>query len=406
MEHGTDVVRRGRLDSITGARFVAAFVVFACHVGIYGFFAADSAVGRWLKPATQGAGLEAVSFFFILSGFVLTWSARPGEGYGRFLRRRILKMYPNHIVTFCLAMLLYAAASTSALNATLNVFLLHAWRPEPGGGNGPSWSLSVDLFFYLLFPLLLPLAKRIPGNRLWWWVAGIGVLVLALPSLAMLLPAEPKFPDSYEGTMLEGVSRYPFYALLIFPPARMLDFLLGILVARIVLTGRWINFGVPKAVLLAAASYVVGLFVPFYYTLDAINAIPMAMLIGALTVAESRGGRSWLAHPVLRRLGEASFAFYLVHEIVLISVRATMGFETQLSLGQSLLSVSVALAVSLALAFALYHWLEMPVMRKWAGSRRSAKNSAAATPAAVSTPTAASLPTPEGSGRPDERERI
>lgn len=405
MQDTTEAMRRSRLDSITGARFVAAFIVFLCHVGIYGFFARDTAVGEWLKPATQGAGLSAVSFFFILSGFVLTWSARPGESYGRFLRRRILKMYPNHIATFCLAMLLYAAASTSLLNAVLNVFLLHAWRPEPGGGNGPSWSLSVDLFFYLLFPLLLPLTKRIRGSRLWWWVAGVGVLIMALPSLAMLLPAEPKFPDSFEGTMLEGVSMYPFYALLIFPPARLLDFLLGILIARIVLSGRWINFGVGKAVLLALASYVVGLFVPFYYTLDAINAIPMALLIGSLAVAEARGARSWLANPVLRRLGEASFAFYLVHEIVLIFVRATVGFDTQLTLVQSLLAVTVALTVSVALAFALYHWLEMPVMRRWAGSRRPANNTPPLS-TVVSTPTGDDAPPAAVTGRQGDRERI
>lgn len=371
MDAEAGTVRRGRLDVITGVRFVAALVVFLCHIAIYNFFSPDSAMGGGLKFLFESGGLMGVSFFFMLSGFVLTWSAKPGEGYGRFLRRRLCKMYPNHLVTFALAMALYAAADTDFLDSVLNVLLLHSWRPEPGGGNGPSWSLSCDLLFYLLFPLLLPLIKRIRADRLLWWGAGIAAVVLVLPLVAQLLPETPRFPSSYDGTMLGGESMYPFWFLLTFPPVRALDFVLGIIVARMVLTGRF-RVTVPQAGAVALVAYAVSLFVPFHYTLDAVSVIPMALLIGSTALFESRGGVSWLGSPVMRRLGEASFAFYLVHEIVILVVRTAIGWETQLGLLPGLLAVAVAFSVSLGMSFLLYHFVEMPVMRKWAGPRKPA----------------------------------
>ncbi|MFF3764285.1 acyltransferase family protein [Streptomyces sp. NPDC001922] len=372
MDGNAGLVRRGRLDTITGMRFVAALVVFLCHAATFNFVAPDTGVGEAFHFATESAGTAGVTFFFILSGFVLTWSARPGETYGGFLRRRMFKMYPNHLVTFALAMALFAAASTPPVSAVLNVLLLHAWRPAPGGGNGPSWSLSCDLLFYLLFPLLLPLVKKIPVARLWWWVGGAIAVIMVLPTVAQLLPSTPRFPDDFDGTMLEGVSMYPFWFLLTFPPVRLLDFVLGILIARIVLSGRWTGPGVAQAVALTAVGYVVGLFVPFYYTLDAVSVIPMSLLIGALAVAESRGRTSWLGSPVFRRLGEVSFAFYLIHEIALLFVRSLVGFDHHLPPFTALLVIAAAFALSLALSFLLYHGVETPVMRKWAGPRRTA----------------------------------
>ncbi|WP_181763928.1 acyltransferase family protein [Streptomyces albidus (ex Kaewkla and Franco 2022)] len=384
MDAEVSTVRRGRLDVITGVRFVAALVVFLCHIAIYNFFAPDSAMGGGLKFLFESGGLMGVSFFFMLSGFVLTWSARSGEGYGRFLRRRLCKMYPNHLATFALAMALYAAADTSFLDSVLNVLLLHSWRPEPGGGNGPSWSLSCDLLFYLLFPVLLPLIKRIRADRLLWWAAGVVAVILLLPVVAQVLPETPRFPSSYDGTMLGGVSMYPFWFLLTFPPVRALDFVLGILIARLVLTGRF-KVSVAQAGLVALAGYAVSLVVPFNYTLDAVSVIPMALLIGSVALFESRGGVSWLGSPVMRRLGEASFAFYLVHEIVILVVRTAIGWDRHLGLLPGLLAVAIAFSVSLGISFLLYHFVEMPVMRNWAGSRKPApaSGSPAPTPALV-----------------------
>src|SRR5690349_6614625 len=58
-----------RIESLTGLRWWAAFFVFTHHMG----YLAPLPIREFLKLGTSG-----VTFFFVLSGFVLTWSARPG----------------------------------------------------------------------------------------------------------------------------------------------------------------------------------------------------------------------------------------------------------------------------------------------------------------------------------------
>ncbi|MFJ9753035.1 acyltransferase family protein [Streptomyces chartreusis] len=84
-------------------RWAAAFVVFVYHVRNFGYFGGESArIVDW----AFGAGATGVSFFFILSGFVLAWSARPGERFWVFWRRRIARIYPVHLITAAIALAL------------------------------------------------------------------------------------------------------------------------------------------------------------------------------------------------------------------------------------------------------------------------------------------------------------
>ena len=97
--------RPSRLPTLTGMRFIAAAMVFLFHANLEGLFASPEAGGTFNAIASQG-GWTGVGFFFILSGFVLTWAARPGDSTPRFWRRRFFKIYPNHLVTFIAALLL------------------------------------------------------------------------------------------------------------------------------------------------------------------------------------------------------------------------------------------------------------------------------------------------------------
>src|SRR5215469_15689462 len=91
------------LPSLTGTRWMAAFLVFGLHLRNLGYLnGAPVDFAGWPFMA----GTTGVSFFFVLSGFVLTWSARPRDTAAGFWRRRIARIYPVHLATAAAAMLL------------------------------------------------------------------------------------------------------------------------------------------------------------------------------------------------------------------------------------------------------------------------------------------------------------
>ena len=86
-----------QLPTLNGLRGIAAVTVFFSHTTLFGFFA-DERIDDWWYIALSRTGSAALGFFFILSGFVLTWSAPDHEPNRRFWRRRAARILPNHLV--------------------------------------------------------------------------------------------------------------------------------------------------------------------------------------------------------------------------------------------------------------------------------------------------------------------
>ncbi|MYW93966.1 acyltransferase, partial [Amycolatopsis rubida] len=182
--------------SLTGLRFAAAGLVFAFHSSLTSSpvtagqpvnLFADPAVAVPYTEVLNTSGFAAVSFFFVLSGFVLAWSHRPGEPGRSFVRRRLLKIYPNHAVVWAAAMLLFAGATTPVSRWLPNLLLVQSFSPDPGASisvNSPSWSLCSELLFYLVFPLLIGPVARIPER--WLWPAA-GLVAAAVAAVALLV---------------------------------------------------------------------------------------------------------------------------------------------------------------------------------------------------------------------------
>ncbi len=115
-------------------------------------------------------GYIGVMFFFTLSGFVLAWAIRPGVSKRSFYQARFARIYPLYLATWLAAV----AASfvlgddKSWIGIVLSLILLQAWVPVPeiyGAGNSPGWSLSVEAFFYALFPFLTAGRLRLQERR-------------------------------------------------------------------------------------------------------------------------------------------------------------------------------------------------------------------------------------------------
>ncbi|WP_230415774.1 acyltransferase family protein [Micromonospora tarapacensis] len=352
-----------RLPSLTGLRWIAALLVFGFHAGTMRIIA---------EPGPQAVvgeiftlGLSGVQFFFVLSGFVLVWSARPGASRRRFWRRRFAKVYPNHLVLWALAMLaaLWFADPINPVAALENLLLLQAWDPRPGhfySVNNVSWSLSCELFFYLCLPLALPAVRRARPWLLWAVVIAVPLLILAL------WPGQALVPEQ---------SRWWFTQ--VFPLVRSLEFWMGVAAAELMLRGRWRGPRLPVAGLIFVATWVMAAQWIRAELWAALLSVAYVLLIAAAADADVHGRRSPLRSRPMVWLGEVSFAFYLVHVFVIMTIlRLTGDWGTGLPGWWGPIAVIGFLLFTLALAALLHRYVEQPMMRRLAPSRAAPGGSA------------------------------
>jgi len=354
-----------RLDSLTGFRFIAAVLVFFFHASltkIIGFnpFADSDIIAAFQRLFSVG-GWTGVSFFFVLSGFVITWSARRSDTLVAFWRRRLVKIYPNHLVTFVLAMILFAVPLTAVSAWLPNLLLVHAWVPDMSvflSVNGPSWSLCCELVFYLAFPFLLRALWKLPEDRL-WLTAGLTVVALAATQwlIASFVSPTPQIPEY-------PISLQQWWLAYYFPPLRLFEFILGMLMARILMAGRYPAIQVGPALALAALAYFLAGEVPFIYSLSLATIIPIALLITSLAAADIERRPSWFRHPLMVWLGEVSFGFYMIHLLIMIGVTSLLDGQRFAALPASLI-LAATFALSLFGGWLLFAFVEQPAMRRW-----------------------------------------
>ncbi|PKV83281.1 acyltransferase [Streptomyces sp. TLI_146] len=366
--------RPTRLPSLTGLRFPAALLVFVSHAAAnvpQVRMVQDNSLAMDLSKATENAGPLGVAFFFVLSGFVLTWSARPDDTARAFWRRRFAKIYPNYVVTWGLAMLLFASAYTPTRVALANLFMVHTWVPDLQyllSVNMASWSLGCELFFYASFPLLHRLFLRIDPARLKYWIGGVLAAIILTPLFAyQMVPDSPAIQFSPTASADASVKQLWFAYNL--PPVRLLDFALGMLVAHAVLNGRWRNIGLAWSSLLLAGSYWLAQESDMLYAQRATSIIPITLLIAAAAMADAEGKFTLFRTRTMVWLGEISFAFYLLHSIVLIYGRKVLGHDLY-STPVAMALTAGLLAVCVLTSWALYALVERPITRRWSTSRR------------------------------------
>ncbi|WP_225731394.1 MULTISPECIES: acyltransferase [unclassified Nocardia] len=395
---GTD--RRGpALPSLTGARWWAAFAVFLLHalvfLPVYPFQKSEL-FRRIHAVLPMQLGAAGVTFFFVLSGFIIYWSFRPGDSVRWFYWRRVLKIYPSHLV----AALLFVAAASVPLHRPVvwapNLLLIHTWVPKwttVGGLNVPSWSLCSEMLFYTSFPLLLPLVRRIRGARLWWWLGGLLVLIVLLHTAYYLWVPGPKgIANAFAPRLVPGETS-PYYELHAsqawfaqsdipvspsywlsydFPASRLPEFFLGVLAARLVLEGHWRRTALGWPLLALAAAYATTWVVPVNYKMSALLVGPMTAVVATMAARDLAGIRGLNATPRMVRLGNVSYAFYLVQFPVMVLItRIFIGGKQFGFLGWFGWAV-LSLIVSVLAGAAVYYWVDDPLMRRFAGRRRRA----------------------------------
>ena len=346
------------LLSIQYLRGLAALMVVVLHLGPQ--WEHMGYAGYW--PDWLAGGVD---IFFVISGLVMwiTTVERPVSPL-TFYRRRVLRIAPLYwlLTSLVVAIMLIAPhvlqSARFGLGHTLSSYF---FLPSASPGTGriepvliPGWTLNYEMFFYLLFGLVLPL-------RPWQRLGAMAAILVALIALPAILPT---------GT---GGTALAFYSSDI-----MLEFLLGMALGY-QYTHRVLKISAPVAwVFLAAGSVAMVALPELTHGLPRVveAGLPaMLMVTGALSLEQQGIFRQ---HVALRMLGDSSYSLYLSHPIVLSAV--SQGWRkaglADLAGGRWWFSI-VAIAVAVACGLAVYRWIEQPLLRWLKDSPRRS------TPAAV-----------------------
>lgn len=326
-------------------RWAAALAVFLLHVNNFGYFGTP---GDVVVRSLFGSGGTGVSFFFILSGFIMAWTARADDTPWRFWRRRFARIYPVHLAAAVLALILSLTLVPELLpsgpaEVGANLLLISSWNHQWWQALDPvSWSLCCEAFFYAMFPLAYAVMRRQGTRSLSGIVLLCVVTVFAIPAImsVVVLPFDP-------------------YS---FPPSRLPEFLLGVGLGLLVRSGAWSGPPLWAASVAALIGYLLSDVMPAVDGYACFTVIGFSLLICAGAAADLNGTRSLWRSRVMVRLGELSFAFYMVHLLLLWLVRSVAP-SPQLS---PLLAIGLTIGVlmaALALAWVTSKFIEVPCRR-------------------------------------------
>lgn len=358
---------RRPLDALTSARFFAAFYVVLFHFGTK--VVADH--GAPVMVCTFVAnGWMGVPFFFLLSGFILTYSysgqLSSMSERRRFWEARFARMYPVYLLSLLVNIPFRGSMSWQTMIAVLTG--TQAWNPWKSylaqAWNFPAWTLSVEAFFYLCFPLVLVGCERLSRRR----QLLLGVLVLAIVAFCHTpIPVERITP-----AWAAALGKLPI------PVVRLPEFVVGVLMAQRFLEGR-ATFHPKRA--LAYLLTAVLLLSTLRGDWLSLVVIPFAGLLYELAsmTREDRGVvRRGLMSARLVFLGGASYSVYLLQYPIRNWVRAGLApWGSRGNLVGALLSPLLTIIVSCF----VFHFYEEPCRRflkRWFALRERTAESRAA----------------------------
>lgn len=353
------------IASLTGLRFVAAFYVFVFHINASWPLTEIKLLNNIFEQGAIG-----MSLFFILSGFVLAHRYAIGHtSVKAYFANRFARIYPIYftaaLVTLPWVGLSFSGNSLFDIVKTIlrgfilvfsNVFLIQAWFPQFFGywNDGASWSISVEAFCYLIFPIIFPVFLGLSKKNLYFVFAGCYLLAV-IPGQA--------------GVLFPGSSLAVHYAM---PIYRLPEFLIGVctfLVLRNVRSSRFTQWH--QLLFLVGLLAYLNFFGQKYSNFVGHNWIVVpfiAFMIFSLTSGDGVFA-ALLSHPVSVWLGRTSYCFYSFQVLV---IKLFIGYHSKL-LGLSPLFANAnfifcsALGVLFIFSAAGYYLIEEPFRRRLRG---------------------------------------
>ncbi len=357
---------RKHIPALTSLRFLAAMWVFVFHLYLWHGPIASGPLDKLIHSGPVG-----MTFFFVLSGFILAMAsegADPLADFRGYAVRRFARIYPIYLFVIMSGWCLNGFAAdlgekpvrSAVAHAIADLTLTNAWFPQlfhGGHGRDGTWSLSAEVFFYALFPLILYHARGLSDRALTLgvrWALGITVFFSLLGKYIQ--------PDPVAGFVF-------FYSIPIF---RLPEFVAGVFAGVLALrmtvpapTSRQLGWS-----FLAIVAYFAIFAKSLPHVAHGLFAIPFLLLAFTYFARTSEGHVArCFAHPGFVFLGEASFALYLVQLVTIPWFKAnTKDLEL-------LPAIGLCFIVTLVLACLVHVAIERPMrplVSRWLSPKPSA----------------------------------
>lgn len=353
---------RPRLHALTTLRFFAALHVVLFHMRVVGILPG----GPWWYQNFASIGFVGVNFFFVLSGFILVYTYEgPELGVRKFWWARFARIYPAYILSLIVAapffffavrhldLPFFAWSQRHLVEAcVLTLALLQSWVPQAAlTWNSVCWSLSVEAFFYFVFPFFLLRTKKLAPKTLF-----VCLIALWLVSLTFSFSYVHFHPDGIEKINSGETNLFWKNVLSFNPLVRLPEFLIGMLTCRLFLA----RSGADKFATALVLAGLVGVVAVVLFSPQIPNPVLSAGLLSPAFAAIIYGiahqpkWTSFLAAPWLVLLGDASYSLYLLHSLVITRV-----FDSVSRLPRSA-RVAGSLFAAIAISIAAYLLVEQP----------------------------------------------
>lgn len=366
----TDSHRAERLGVLDGLRGIAVLLVLWYHVWEISFLPAPVA---WLQFVPE-TGFVGVHLFFFLSGFVIAYpfvaaaaADRAPPSWHHFAWRRVIKIVPSYLLCVAVAYAIGYAQRQPGASAPADILthllFVHTWFPQRYGTiSGVLWTLSVEVEFYCIFPLVWWSFKRRP------WLTAAAMIVVAWAWRASLAHCcyATYFP-TYEENLPGYLDIFAFGMLTAHAYVRLRPRL-----------GSAARLAAPAVAVAGIALLVAALQSLYAYRLhelwSSVWQIGGRPLLGAAFAVLAIGflsGPGWLKvlldNPPLRFLATISYNLYLYHqmlarELLRLHVPAYVG-DPHYDPGWQVRYTAVAFSTTIAQASVVTYLFERPLLK-------------------------------------------
>lgn len=346
---------QSQINQLTGLRFVAALMVYLSHL---------QPPVKAPRPVLtfMSSGYSGVTLFFVLSGFVLAYNyyeTMSWRTYLKFLLARWGRVYPLYAVLLGWFVVETLVKDLPLKNIWQHVFMLQAWSPDLNvayGYNSPAWSLSVEAFLYVAFPLVCLLVAFF-GRSVSLLISFCVGVFLINGVLAFW------FTKQGYGAISWFDPRSAHRWLYVMPLTRLGDFAVGIAAARLYkhwdgTPPRSLSVLMILSVVLAVALMMVKQHLYSAYSFDASYSPLFFVLILGLACSPNGLLSHLLSAKPLVLLGEASYALYLIHQTMIRRLGSGL-WAKEISLRSVGIECYIFLLI-ICLSFGLYSLVEVP----------------------------------------------